>query len=136
MIRWPDLELHGTFASEPVLGTRRDRRLLAPVSATWVQGPGGPAGALVVPAGYVSDGATIPALGRLFWEPHGRFGYAAWFHDALYQNAATGGESWTQRDADDFLLAVLKLTGLGWADRNLAWIACRAWGWTYWRDGD
>jgi len=127
MARWKNLRIEGDYDMRHLQG--REWQLIDDLTAVWADG------ALRVPAGYVCDLATIPALARVFFAPHGAMTRAAVFHDALYTDDAVGGSHWSRKDADDFFLRLMATTGVGWLARNLAWAAVRVGGWAMWRDG-
>lgn len=82
---------------------------------------------ITVPAGFVTDFASIP---RAFWQAlpvHGRYGRAAIVHDYLY---------WTQRctreQADNIMLAAMVETEVKAATRRTIYRAVRAGGGRAW----
>ncbi len=107
-------------------------------------------GLIVVPAGFISDGASIP---RIFWpiigDPWGRYGKAAVLHDWLYQKQerykkglayGTGPTdvpitltSITRKEADDIFLEAMKILGVAPWRRNLMYAGVRVFGWLAWR---
>lgn len=84
---------------------------------------------IVVPAGFVTDFASIP---QAFWSfglsPNGTYSKAAIIHDYLY---------WTQlctrRQADNILLIAMKESGVGAATRDLIYRGVRQGGLAAWR---
>lgn len=76
---------------------------------------------LVVPAGFESDGASVP---RFLWDSvtpavDPRSIRAAIVHDYLYRNTPKG---WTRKMADDLFYDLLREDGLGWwASQNAYW---------------
>lgn len=79
-----------------------------------------------VPAGTVTDGASIP---RLFWSllpPLGRYGYAALLHDYLYQTGAV-----SRKETDLVFLAHMKQLGVPFPVRWAMFLAVRGFGWAY-----
>lgn len=80
-----------------------------------------------VPAGFVTDFASIP---RVFWRvlpPVGKYSPAAVAHDYLYQ-AGNGKRA----DADMVFRDRMKALGVGWCVRNVMYWAVRAFGWCAW----
>lgn len=78
---------------------------------------------LVVPAGYITDLASIPK-----WTPvtrsflHGTARRAAVLHDYLYETQA--GKEF----ADDVFMAAMKAEGVGWLARSLMFSAVHVFG--------
>lgn len=84
-------------------------------------------GAIEVPAGFITDGASVP---RLFWSlfsPTGSYLGAAVVHDWLYKAKVT-----TRKEADSIFLAAMKAAGVGFVTRSLVYSAVRAGGWSAW----
>ena len=85
--------------------------------------------ALIVLAGFASDGASIP---RLLWPFVGpryapRTFPAALAHDALYAS-----ELLPRRACDDEFRRLLILTGVGRGKARAYWCGVRAFGWAVW----
>ena len=78
---------------------------------------------ITVPAGFVTDLASIP---RAFWSllpPHGRYAKAAIIHDWLYATGIGGREY-----ADDVFLEAMEVLGVSpWKRKTMYW-AVRAFG--------
>lgn len=104
-------------------------QLLEDVGASW------DGGALRVPAGYVTDGYSVPRVFRRIMSRTGRSMVPAILHDALYTDDAEGGAHFTQSDADRLLLVAMRVAGYAWPIRNGAWLATRIGGRFMWRDG-
>ncbi len=87
----------------------------------------------MVPAGFVSDGASIP---KILWPviggPWGRYGKAAVLHDFLYQRWGRGSPL-ARREADRVFFRAMKLLGVKPWRRNLMYWGVRAVGWLAWR---
>jgi len=87
-----------------------------------------------VPAGFVTDYASVP---RLFWSlypPDGDYTPAAVVHDWLYSAQVDGeGEPITRAAADAVFLAALAACGVPFARRRLLYAAVRAGGAFAWR---
>lgn len=81
-------------------------------------------GTLTVPAGFVTDFASVP---RLFWNilpPFGRYGKAAIVHDYLYRTPG-----YVSRPvADALFLEAMKVLGVGRLIRYTMYLAVRAFG--------
>lgn len=85
-------------------------------------------GCIVVPKGFVTDGASVP---RFFWNvlgPLGPYFDAAVLHDFLYSPI---NATHTREQADLIFLEAMQLTGVGWITRNLVFTAVRACGWQF-----
>lgn len=77
-----------------------------------------------VPAGFVTDFASIPrALWNLF-PPMGRYGKAAVVHDFLYRCTDVD-----RATCDRVFLEAMETLGVGWFTRRTMWLAVRAFGW-------
>ena len=91
-----------------------------------------------IPAGYRTDGASVP---RAFYNIIARFTDAlpaALVHDLRYDPPEIEGEKYrtmTRRDADREFLRNLKLCGVNLARRRSAYLAVRAFGGRPWRAG-
>lgn len=68
-----------------------------------------------IPAGYLTDGASVP---RLLWSlvpPWGAYGQAAVVHDYLCENLQlSSGQPITRREADRTFLEALRVLGVRW----------------------
>ena len=89
-----------------------------------------------VPAGYVTDFASIPRVGRWLIPPFGRHAIAAVVHDWLYSI----GEPGRRGEADDIFRDALRELGVGVARRNImhgAVVAAATWDSQFmdWRTG-
>jgi hypothetical protein len=90
-------------------------------------------GTLTVPAGFVTDGASVP---RVFWplfSPVGQCLPAAVVHDWLYCRASTRGAPLTRLQADRVFLDGLKALGMHWLARATVYRAVRLGGWAAWK---
>ena len=84
-------------------------------------------GWLTVPAGFLTDGASIP---RIFWSifsPTGSYFEAALIHDYLYSNVST----WRidRAMADKIFLYAMGDIGVGWLTRKTIYLAVLLGGW-------
>ena len=84
-------------------------------------------GWLTVPAGFLTDGASIP---RIFWSifsPTGSYFEAALIHDYLYSNVS----AWhiDRAKADEIFLDAMEEIGVGWLTRKTIYRAVRLGGW-------
>jgi hypothetical protein len=87
-------------------------------------------GEIEVPAGFLSDGASVP---RIFWtlfSPFGEYFGAALIHDWLYTPA---NRIFSRRSSDDIFLAAMKDAGVPWVRRSLIYRAVRVGGWASFR---
>ncbi len=92
--------------------------------------------------GFIHDGASVP---RLVWtisglRPDGLLRAAALIHDALYQNCGQLPLGWmlpnrpfTRAESDTAFREIMKLAGVGWWKRKVAYAGVRAGGWASWR---
>jgi len=82
---------------------------------------------ITVPAGFVTDLASIP---QLFWNllpPFGKYTEAAVVHDWLYRN-----HLYSRPTCDAILLEAMQLCGVNWFQRQLIYRNVRAFGWAAW----
>jgi hypothetical protein len=90
-----------------------------------------------VPAGFVTDFASIP---QLFWNilpPWGTYGKAAVVHDYLYGRQGVLTEmsppwKYTRKQADEILLEGMKVLGVNWCTRWIIYTAVRNFGGWAW----
>jgi hypothetical protein len=83
---------------------------------------------IVVPAGFVTDFASVP---RIFWNifpPWGKYGKAAVLHDWLYSIEYKNN----RKLCDDIFYEAMKILGVGFTTRNIIYYAVRSFGWTVW----
>ncbi len=84
-------------------------------------GPG-----ITVPAGFMTDFASVP---RIFWwliSPYGKHGKAAVLHDFLYYMARNGtGKPRTRKEADVVFLQAMKVLGVATWKRLAMYYAVR-----------
>ena len=91
-------------------------------------------GDLRVPAGFSSDGASVP---RVFWRiifPPGdqKALRAAFLHDFIYR---THPEGWSRKQADDLFRRVLIEDGISRNSANMAYWGVRLFGVSAWKAG-
>ena len=91
-------------------------------------------GCLTVPAGFESDGASVP---RFFWRlvfPPGdqKALRAAFVHDWLYRTHPAG---WIREAADLLFLKLLLADGMPKLNAVLAWLGVRLFGGQAWKAG-
>lgn len=83
-----------------------------------------------VPAGFVTDFASVP---RFFWRvlpPTGDYGKAAVLHDFLYRHGFSGG--FGRRVADLVFLEAMRELGVPWWKRSVMYAAVRLFGrWSF-----
>ena len=89
---------------------------------------------VVIPAGFESDGASVPRLlwGVVFPRDDRNAMFAAIFHDFLYR---THPGRWTRSEADDTFLYLLEQGGVSWIRRTRAYIGVRLFGGSSWDAG-
>lgn len=119
-----DLELLEDAAGRPRL--REDRclwRLTAPL--VYETGAAGAGGTVIVPAGSVTDLASIPEFAwSLGFAPDGPWAKAAVVHDFLYATAGDGGR-FTRAQADAILAQGMAALGVPPWKRLVIWAAVR-----------
>lgn len=79
---------------------------------------------ILVPAGFVTDFASIPRVLWVLLPPTGEYGRAAVIHDYLYR---TPGKA-TRGQADSVFLEAMKAAGVGWFTRMTMYSAVRVGG--------
>lgn len=87
---------------------------------------------LTIPAGFKSDGASVP---RFFWRivfPPGdaKALRAAFAHDYIYRTHPPG---WTRKEADRLFLDLLIADGVPWISAQTAFGGVRLFGGSSWR---
>lgn len=85
-----------------------------------------------VPAGFITDFASVP---QVFWNiipPHGPYGKSAVIHDCLYQTSGFQGK-YTRKEADQIFLRGMEVLGVPWLTRHTMYRAVRIWSWRYWK---
>lgn len=83
-----------------------------------------------IPAGFLTDGASIP---KIFWslmDPFGLWFEAALVHDWLYNKASGTGH--TRKQADAVLLELMTVLEVPWHKRQAIHKAVRLGGWWTW----
>lgn len=79
-----------------------------------------------VPAGFETDGASVP---RAFWAifpPYGPYFRAAVVHDFLY---SVGNTRFYRYESDDIFLEAMESLGVPWVKRHIIYRAVRWFGW-------
>lgn len=81
-----------------------------------------------VPAGFVTDLASVPRLARPFLDINGRSAKPAVLHDWLYTS-----QTMPRGDADALFLEALRAEGVRLAGPWIYWAGVRVGGWVAWR---
>ncbi|MBA3588317.1 MAG: DUF1353 domain-containing protein [Methylibium sp.] len=117
------IDLHSSLVIEPVSGGEwvlrepfQAKVLFADGYSEWI----------IVPAGFVTDLASVPRLPGMFMLFGGKARKSAVLHDYLY---STGRE---RAFADDVFLAAMRHEENRFT-RGVMWLAVRLAGWTVWR---
>lgn len=79
---------------------------------------------VTVPAGFITDLASVP---RIFWAvfpPFGKYTRAATLHDWLYRSSVT-----SRAVADAIFLEAMEADGVSFATRAILYSAVRLFGW-------
>lgn len=89
---------------------------------------------LIVPAGFESDGASVPRLlwGVVFPRDDRKALFGAIVHDFIYR---THPEKWTRADADEVFLYLLQQGGVSYIRRTRAYVGVRLFGRSSWEAG-
>jgi hypothetical protein len=80
-----------------------------------------------IPAGFITDLASIPAILRPLFNPNDNGRKAAVLHDSRYCIKAG-----SRKEADDLFLEALQRCGVGFLRRWAMYTGVRAGGWMYW----
>ena len=83
-----------------------------------------------VPAGFVTDFASVPRFLWWLYSPHGQYGKAAVVHDYCYRSRCV-----SRAMADRVFLEGMQVLGVWWLRRRLMWLAVRCFGWLAYRKG-
>lgn len=86
---------------------------------------------VVVPAGFVTDFASVPRLPIVYWRYGGRARKAAVVHDFLYQTHLPP----TRSMADAVFAEAMRMSGVTWRYRWPMWLAVWLCGSSAWRSG-
>lgn len=87
-------------------------------------------GIITVPAGFVTDGASIP---RVFWsilDPFGSYFKAAVIHDFLY---SPWNIRFDRAESDQLFKEAMYNSGLDWPTREAIYRAVRLFGWRHFK---
>lgn len=97
---------------------------------------------ITVPAGFVTDLASIPRLVWSFYPPDGPWVKAAVVHDFLYYTQGDGhwgstvgvppGRRYSRAESDDIFREAMADLGIGLWGRSVIWGAVRLGGWIGW----
>ena len=85
--------------------------------------------AFIVPAGFITDLASIPRIFRWAFTGHGKSREPAVIHDWLYFIKHD------RKEADAVFLEALGYAGMGWWARRAMWLAVRTGGWVSYNRG-
>jgi hypothetical protein len=83
---------------------------------------------VAVPAGFITDFASVPRPLWWLFAPWGRHGHAAVIHDWGYYK-----QDRTRREYDRIFLDAMRTLGVGRLKRYAMWLAVRGPGWFAWR---
>jgi hypothetical protein len=83
---------------------------------------------ITVPAGFVTDFASVPRFLWALFPPWGKYGKAAVLHDFLYWLRL-----WSRGRCDAEFLEGMVILGVCWRTRTAMYAAVRAFGWLAWR---
>lgn len=80
---------------------------------------------IIVPAGFVTNFASIPAPGRILISGHGHDRWASTVHDYLYHTR------FDRKKADGVFLEALEVSGVNVIKRRIMYRAVRTGGWFF-----
>jgi hypothetical protein len=86
---------------------------------------------IIIPAGFMTDGASIPKVFQSFFSKTGIYLMPAILHDWLYKAGCP--QSMPRKEVDRLFLHYMKLYGVGWLTRRSIYTAVRIGGWGSWR---
>lgn len=89
---------------------------------------------ITVPAGFITDYASVPRLPFAYWLAGGTARKAAVVHDFLYRQGGTLSPPVSRQQADAAFLEAMEVSGQPWLRRTAMWAAVRAFGWTAYPD--
>jgi len=87
-------------------------------------------GLIVVPKGFVTDGASIPKIFHNIIGPYGSYFPAALIHDYLYSSL---NEQFTREESDELFLEGMESLGVSWITRKTIYRSVRLFGWQFYR---
>lgn len=82
----------------------------------------------IVPAGFVTDLASIPRLMRWLFNVNGRSRLPAILHDWLYRSGI-----YSRAEADALFKEACLAAGVWWGERYSLWLGVRIGGWAFYR---
>lgn len=92
-------------------------------------------GMITVPAGFVTDGASVPPPLWALLPPDGPYFGAAIVHDFLYRgHAVRPGTPVDRSTADSIFHDAMVDAGVGWCRRWAVYVGVRLGGWMYWQE--
>lgn len=83
---------------------------------------------ILVPAGFETDLASVPAIGRWLFPRSGRYNEAAVCHDWMYWTHFSGD----RMKCDRLFREMMAYLGVGRIERNVMFMAVRVGGWGVW----
>lgn len=84
---------------------------------------------ITVPAGFITDLASIPRPAKAIFDPNGRTRKPAVLHDWLYR-----AKPFSRSEADLIFLEAMKAEKVGWFERWVFWVGVRIGGWVAWNN--
>jgi len=85
-------------------------------------------GLITVPAGFPTDGASVPRLPFIYWFFGNTAKHAAVLHDFLYSSGLV-----PRAVADAIFREAMESMGLGWIHRNSMWAGVRVFGGSHYK---
>lgn len=125
----------------------RDGRSLWGLQKPLTYQPGEAGEQITVPAGFVTDLASIPRWAWVLLPPDGPWVKAAIIHDFLYATGGNGvwkrhapgttrAKPYSRAEADRILRQAMHNRGVDVVRRNIIWAAVRVGGWAGWDSGE
>lgn len=84
-----------------------------------------------IPAGFMTDYASIPKIFRNIYEPSGPARFPAILHDYLYQRLGRGPYFKNRKQSDDLFLEAMQLVGVDLIQRRTIYRMVRLFGWAF-----
>jgi hypothetical protein len=85
-------------------------------------------GLIIIPVGFITDGASIPKVFHNILNPYGKYFASALCHDYFYSPL---NQQFARKESDDLFLEGMEVLGVNWITRNVIYYAVRGFGWRF-----
>jgi hypothetical protein len=89
---------------------------------------------LIIPAGFLTDGASVPRFLWPIFPPFGRYNKASLLHDYLYHFGRICSTRVTRKQADDLFLDAMEVLGVSFPTRWAMWAGVRVGAFPAWNN--